>query len=81
MIIDCNGSPKKLVPIGEYEPNKHHDAAMFQIEGLEKWEQGYTEVRVDKDCVCYCSNCNKQVNLKKGDAIPICCGKVMEIIE
>ena len=81
MIIDCNGSAKKLVPIGEYEPNKGHHAAMFQIEGLEMREQGYTEVRVDQDCVCYCCNCNKQVQLKKGDTIPVCCGKVMEIIE
>ncbi len=82
VLIDCNGTAKKLVPIGDYEPLKNHNAAMFLIEGLEKAEENkYVEVHVEEDCVCYCRNCNKQVNLKKGDAIPVCCGKVMEIIE
>lgn len=81
MIIDCNGTAKKLVPIGEYEPAKNHISAMFQIEGLETKDQGYIEVHVDTDCICYCKTCNKQITLKKGDPIPLCCGKLMEIIE
>lgn len=81
MMIDCNGDAKKLVPIGDYEPQKNHKAAMFFIEGLEKKDEGPVEIRVDKDCICHCRNCNKQVSLKKGDPIPVCCGKVMEIID
>lgn len=81
VLIDCNGQAKKLVPIGDFEPQKGHNAAMFLIEGLEKDDKEFVGVQVDEDCVCYCRNCNKQVNLKKGDIIPLCCGKVMEIID
>ena len=81
ILIDCNGTAKKLTPIGEYEPHKNHNSAMFVMEDIEKKDLGYTEVRVEEDCICYCENCNKQISLKKGDPIPVCCGKVMEIIE
>jgi endogenous inhibitor of DNA gyrase (YacG/DUF329 family) len=40
----------------------------------------YEKVIVDEDCEVYCKTCNKTVELKKGDAIPLCCGKLMEII-
>jgi endogenous inhibitor of DNA gyrase (YacG/DUF329 family) len=40
----------------------------------------YEEVFAEEDCDVYCKTCNKTVQLKKGDAIPLCCGKVMEIL-
>jgi endogenous inhibitor of DNA gyrase (YacG/DUF329 family) len=36
---------------------------------------------VQEDCTVYCSTCNKTVELKKGEPIPLCCGKPMEIID
>jgi hypothetical protein len=41
----------------------------------------YPAVYVDKDCTCYCQTCNKFVNLKAGDRIPPCCGKLMELLD
>jgi endogenous inhibitor of DNA gyrase (YacG/DUF329 family) len=34
-----------------------------------------------EDCTVYCSTCNKTVELKKGDPIPICCGRTMAVID
>lgn len=81
MMVDCAGYNKKMVPVGEYVPNKNDKGATFFIEGLQKEEQTYTEIHVDDDCRCYCGICNNFVDLKKGDPIPLCCGKRMEIIE
>ncbi|GHV84037.1 hypothetical protein AGMMS50212_13770 [Spirochaetia bacterium] len=36
---------------------------------------------VEEDCTVYCKTCNKTVELKKGDPIPLCCGKPMENID
>ncbi|GHU42970.1 hypothetical protein FACS1894190_12920 [Spirochaetia bacterium] len=36
---------------------------------------------VEEDCEVYCKTCNKTINLTKGDPIPLCCGKPMEIID
>jgi thiol peroxidase len=41
----------------------------------------HTPVRAPKDCDVYCNICNKTVSLKKGEEIPICCGKLMEVID
>ncbi|MDR3341601.1 MAG: hypothetical protein LBT14_02225 [Treponema sp.] len=41
----------------------------------------YNPVIVEEDCEVYCRTCNKTVQLKKGDAIPLCCGQVMEIMD
>jgi hypothetical protein len=81
MIVDCVRFNKKLVPMGEYIP-PDKNTARFAIEG----EKGsdvpeYPEVFVDSDCRCYCQTCNKYVDLKKGDRIPPCCGKLMEIMD
>jgi endogenous inhibitor of DNA gyrase (YacG/DUF329 family) len=35
---------------------------------------------VQEDCTVYCSICNKTIELKKGEAIPLCCGKPMKNI-
>jgi hypothetical protein len=81
LLVDCVGSSRKLVPVGEYVPGKNSKGATFYIEGLADAGREYTEIHVEEDCVCYCSTCNKQVSLKKGDPIPLCCGKLMEIID
>lgn len=36
---------------------------------------------VTEDCSVYCSICNKTVDLKAGEAIPMCCGKLMVNID
>ncbi len=43
--------------------------------------QDYTEIQVENNCEVYCWRCNKVVNLKKGEIIPICCGLTMKIID
>lgn len=80
-IIDCARFNKKLVPIGEYIPPQKN-IARFAIEGeKDAGTPEYPEVYVDHDCRCYCQVCNKYVELKKGDRIPPCCGKLMEIMD
>ena len=81
LLVDCVRFNKKLVPIGEYISQKD-DFARFAIEG-EKGESDddFAEAYADKDCRCYCQTCNKYVELKAGDRIPPCCGKLMEILD
>ena len=78
LIVDCVRFNKKLVPVGEYIPEKNN-LARFAIEGQEASE--FAEIYVETDCRAYCQTCNKYVILKKGDRIPPCCGKLMEIID
>ena len=81
LMVDCARFNKKMVPVGEYIPAKNN-LARFAIEGLEiSKTTAYPEVHVDKDCRCYCQTCNKYVELKKGDQIPPCCGKLMEVLD
>ena len=35
-------------------------------------------VRAEADCEVYCPICHKILEVKAGEAIPRCCGKVME---
>ena len=35
-------------------------------------------VKAEKDCVVYCPICHKTLDVKEGEVIPRCCGKVME---
>ncbi|MBF0226434.1 MAG: hypothetical protein HQK76_13345 [Desulfobacterales bacterium] len=79
-MVDCVRFNKKLVPIGEYVPQKN-DVARFVIEGIDNSAETYPEAYADKDCKCVCYTCNKYINLKKGDRIPPCCGKLMEILD
>jgi hypothetical protein len=81
LVIDCAGFNKKLEPVGEYIPQKN-TCARFVIEGLQtNTAQAVPEARADQDCTCYCQQCNKYCNLKKNDIIPMCCGKLMEILD
>ena len=80
-MVDCVRFNRKLVPVGEYTPGKN-TLARFQIEGIKGGSvDEFPEVYVDEDCRCYCQTCNKYVALKKGDRIPPCCGKLMEIMD
>lgn len=36
-------------------------------------------VRAEKDCQVYCPICHKILEVKAGQPIPRCCGKVMEV--
>jgi hypothetical protein len=36
---------------------------------------------VTEACTVYCSICNKTIELKAGDTIPMCCGKPMVNID
>ena len=81
MIVDSVRFNKKLIPVGEFVPQKNN-MARFVIEGLDaKAGDVYPVVYVDKDCRCYCQTCNKFVELKKGDRVPPCCSKLMEILD
>lgn len=82
-VVDCVRFNKKLVPVGQYVPAKD-SFARFAIEGLDASsgsKDAYPEVYADADCRCYCQTCNKYVELKKGDRVPPCCGKLMEILD
>ena len=81
LIIDCNDQSRKMVPVGEYVPTKNNGGASFYIEGLESKKQEYTAIPAENDCRCYCATCNNFVDLKKGSPIPLCCGKLMEVID
>ena len=81
MLVDCARFNKKLVPVGEFIP-RSNNVAGFQIEGKDDGGgDGYPVAYADKDCRAYCQTCNKYVELKKGDRVPPCCGKLMEIID
>lgn len=77
VIIDCMKESKKLVPIGEYVPSKEN-LARFTIEGIPGGKTEWTEETSDVDCAYYCAICNKYMNVKAGENLPLCCGRTME---
>ncbi|THB81815.1 MAG: hypothetical protein D3926_00200 [Desulfobacteraceae bacterium] len=82
-IVDCVRFNKKLVPVGQYVAATD-TLARFAIEGADDAKASGDEYPVayaDTDCRCYCQTCNKYVELKKGDRIPPCCGKLMEVLD
>ena len=78
-LIDCNGPALKLVPVGEYMQNAAKGAS-FHIDGLDD-SAAPVSVKLREDCAVVCRECNKILHLKAGDAIPVCCGKIMEIVD
>ena len=38
-------------------------------------------VRAEQECDVYCPICRKVLHLEKGDVIPRCCGKTMEVMD
>ncbi len=81
ILVDCVGDSRKLVPVGEYVPQKNEKGASFYIEGLDTRDSTFAEVRVERDEQVYCKICNKLLSMKAGEVIPMCCGKMMEIVE
>ena len=82
ILVDCVGDSRKLVPIGEYIPHKDENAsASFHIEGLDPEEHSFADVTVQDRAQVHCRICNKLLSLEAGDTIPVCCGKMMEVID
>jgi len=79
---NCVGDNKTLSPIGVYEPVGGEKVARFHIGGLTEAEQNAPVVMIAPyDTDVYCVTCNKTQHVKKGEPIPICCGKPMEILD
>lgn len=84
-VVDCARFNKRLVPVGQYVPSQN-EFARFAIESIVEQDvapddDGYPKAYADTDCRCYCQTCNKYVELKKGDRIPPCCSKLMEVLD
>ncbi len=76
VVVDCAAENKRMTAIGEYIPSKENLARFF-IEGIESTTV-YTEDKAVEECTVICTTCNKYMQLKGGDAIPVCCGRPME---
>lgn len=78
---NCLGNTKSLQPIGTYVPAENRTAT-FHIEGLSQQEKKeIPQVRAPYDTDVYCVTCNKTVQVAKGEVIPFCCGRLMEILD
>jgi hypothetical protein len=78
VIVDCARFSRKMIPIGEYIPTKRN-MARFAIEG--ELSDEIPEKYAEKEGRYVCLTCNKYVILKRGDQIPLCCGKIMEFYD
>lgn len=81
LTVDCAGFNKKIVPVGEYIPQKNN-CARFAIEGLQLTGAAadIPDPQATKDGSYYCKQCNKYIHLKKSERIPKCCGNRMDIL-
>lgn len=79
MLIDCVSETRKLAPVGEYIPQKDNTAS-FYIEGLNA-APADSDTVLDQDGRVCCFICNKMIDLKAGDRIPLCCGKPMTFMD
>ena len=78
---NCLGGIKSLQPIGTYIPSENK-TAVFHIEGLNEQEKNKVpEIRAPYDTDVYCVTCNKTVQVKAGEVVPFCCGRLMEILD
>ena len=78
---NCLGENKSLEPIGVYQPSENR-TAMFHIAGLNEAEKdSIPQIRAPYDTDVYCVTCNKTVHIKKGEVVPFCCGRLMEILD
>ena len=81
VVVDCYGNNKKIVPMGQFVPGVDN-LARFHIEGIKGGVTVFSEdKKADADDTYYCHICNKYMNVKKGDLIPLCCSKDMETID
>lgn len=79
-IIDCVGDSKSLAPIGEYISTKKNQLS-FVIEGGSPAKTVFSEQTATEDATYTCAICNKYMNVKTGDSMPLCCGKLMDCID
>jgi hypothetical protein len=81
VIIDCYGNNKKLAPMGQFVPGVD-TLARFNIEGIKGGPTVYSpDKKAPQDDTYYCAICNKYMNVKGGDPVPLCCGRDMECID
>lgn len=80
ILIDCVNETKNLTPIGEFVPTKQN-LARFTIEGVPGGKTVMSEQVAAEDCTCLCTICNKYMQVKKGQPVPLCCGRLMEAME
>lgn len=78
-VVDCARENKQMTAIGEYIPQKQN-LARFVIEGV-LGATTYTEDKASEDCTVICTICNKYMHLNGGDAVPMCCGRPMELVD
>ncbi len=76
VVVDCAADNKRMTAIGEYIPSKQN-LARFHIEGI-SGSTVYTEDKAVEECTVICTTCNKYMQLKGGDAVPMCCGRPMD---
>ncbi|MEW6520828.1 MAG: hypothetical protein C4531_11630 [Desulfurivibrio sp.] len=78
ILLDCLGDNKMLNPIGEYLPEKKN-LARFVIEGIPGGiTRRSSDQQAEADAAYYCAICNKYMNVKAGEELPLCCGRIME---
>jgi hypothetical protein len=81
IVIDCYGNNKKLVPMGQFIPGTDL-LARFNIEGVQGGVTTYSdELKAPQDNTYYCHTCNKYMEVKANDPVPLCCGRNMDTIE
>jgi len=80
VVVDCLRENKKLVPIGEYIPAKEN-LARFVIEGVAGGRTELSEAMAPADATYLCAVCNKYKAVKARQAIPYCCGRIMEAVD
>ncbi len=76
-LVDCVRDTGRLVPIGEFVPEKKN-SAMFHIEGGAAAAAEEMTCRAAADGTYVCTVCNRYENLKAGAMVPNCCGRAME---
>lgn len=78
---NCLGNTKRLEPMGVYVPSENK-TAVFHIEGLSQQEKNeIPTIYAPYDTDVYCVTCNKTQHVKAGEAVPFCCGRLMEILD
>ncbi|MBW2502261.1 MAG: hypothetical protein JRD39_04880 [Deltaproteobacteria bacterium] len=80
ILIDCVNETKSMTPIGEFVPTKQN-LARFTIEGVPGGRTVMSEQVSEEDCTYLCAICNKYMNVKKGQVVPLCCGRLMEAMD
>ena len=53
----------------------------FVVEGIAGGKTEWTETMAQEDNSYYCSICNKYMNVKAGERVPMCCGGEMATLD